>query len=95
MNFLKSLPLRRRRALRSARVLDEVVDAQLALLPELPDDLRERAADRLAELVGLSQAYRHFSQGWITRRELETRGRAALRRLEGDPLHPDGATHRI
>jgi len=40
-----------------------------------------RAADFLAELVLLSQAYRHHAAGWITRRELEKRGNQAMRRL--------------
>jgi hypothetical protein len=71
-----------RRALDSARVLDQVVEHQLPLVARLPDGgSRMRAADFLAELVLLSQAYRHHAAGWITRRELERRGQLAMRRL--------------
>ena len=72
-----STPFRSRRvkrALDSARVLDEVVANQLALVSRLPEDGRRRAADFLAELVMLAQAYRHYAAGWISRRELERRG---------------------
>jgi hypothetical protein len=72
---------RARRALRSAQVLDEVVEAQLALVSRLPEDSRRRAADYLAELVMLAQSYRHFAAGWITRRELERRGATTMERL--------------
>lgn len=71
-----------RRALDSARILDQVVENQLPLVARLPDGgSRVRAADFLAELVLLSQAYRHHAAGWITRRELERRGHVAMRRL--------------
>ena len=71
-----------RRALDSARVLDKVVENQLPLVARLPDGgSRVRAADFLAELVLLSQAYRHHAAGWITRRELERRGHLTMRRL--------------
>ncbi len=73
---------RGRRALRSAQVLDDVVDAQVVLLPYLPEPDRQRSADYLAELVTLSQAYRHFAARWISRRELQRRARASLGRLE-------------
>lgn len=72
---------RARRALDSARVLDDVVANQLALVSRLPEDGRRRAADFLAELVMLAQAYRHYAAGWISRRELERRGLNAMRRL--------------
>ena len=72
---------RAKRALRSAQVLDEVVEAQLALVARLPEDSRRRAADYLAELVMLSQSYRHYAAGWISRKELETRGAATMQRL--------------
>lgn len=72
---------RAKRALRSAQVLDEVVEAQLALVSRLPEDSRRRAADYLAELVMLAQSYRHFAAGWITRKELEKRGAATMQRL--------------
>lgn len=71
-----------RRALDSARILDQVVENQLPLVARLPEGgSRVRAADFLAELVLLSQAYRHHAAGWITRRELERRGNQAMRRL--------------
>lgn len=73
---------RGRKALRSARMLDDVVDAQVALLPQLSDETRRQSAEYLAELVMLAQAYRHFAVGWISRRELERRGRQVVERLE-------------
>ena len=69
------------RALHSANVLDQVVEAQLPLIAQLPEDSRRRAADYLAELVMLAQAYRHHASGWISRRELERRGLAAADKL--------------
>jgi hypothetical protein len=71
-----------RRALDSARILDQVVENQLPLVARLPEGRsRVRAADFLAELVMLSQAYRHHAAGWITRKELERRGDSTMRRL--------------
>jgi hypothetical protein len=71
-----------RRALDSARILDKVVEHQLPLVARLPEgQSRVRAADFLAELVLLSQAYRHHAAGWITRRELERRGNSTMGRL--------------
>lgn len=70
-----------KRALRSAQVLDQVVEAQLALVSRLPEESRRRAADYLAELVMLAQNYRHFAAGWISRKELERRGAATMQRL--------------
>lgn len=71
-----------RRALDSARVLDQVVENQLPLVARLPEGgSRVRAADFLAELVLLSQAYRHHAAGWITRRELERKGLSTMQRL--------------
>ncbi|GLZ41296.1 hypothetical protein [Actinokineospora sp. NBRC 105648] len=72
---------RTERALASARVLDRAVDNQLACVAGLPADARERAADHLAELVLLAQAYRHYANGWISHRELDHRGRRATARL--------------
>jgi hypothetical protein len=69
------------RALESARVIDDVVNKQLMLVSGLSEDGRRRAADFLAELVMLAQAYRHFAAGWITHRELERRGLDTMRRL--------------
>lgn len=70
-----------RRALDSARVLDKVVENQLPLVARMPEASRHRAADFLAELVLLSDAYRHHAAGWITRRELERRGLFTMKRL--------------
>jgi len=72
---------RAKQALESARVLDEVVAAQLRLVPGLDDAARRRAADHLAELVLLAQANRYFAAGWISRRELDERGARAMRTL--------------
>jgi hypothetical protein len=72
---------RARNALRSARILDELVESQLPLVSRLPEDSRRRASDYLAELVLLAQAYRHFAAGWISRRELERRGLATMQQL--------------
>jgi hypothetical protein len=72
---------RAKRALESARVLDEVVNNQLMLVSRLPEDGRRRAADFLAELVMLAQFYRQYAAGWISRRELERRGLETMRRL--------------
>lgn len=69
------------RALESARVIDDVVNNQLMLVSGLSEDGRRRAADFLAELVMLAQAYRHFAAGWITHRELERHGIETMRRL--------------
>ena len=79
---------RARRALRSARLLDEVVDTQLPLLAAFSEERRRRSADYLAELVKLSQDYRYFANGWIDARELDRRGQLAveqLGRLREDP----------
>ncbi|MCE6997027.1 hypothetical protein LZG04_19780 [Saccharothrix sp. S26] len=79
--------LRRRRALRAARMLDEVVDTQLPFLARFDEQRRLRSANYLAELVKLAHDYRYFAQGWIDAEELERRGRnamAALDRLRED-----------
>ena len=72
---------RAQRALASARMLDQMVADHLPLMSRLPDASRHRAADFLAELVMLSQAYRHHAAGWITRRELERRGSGHVSRI--------------
>jgi hypothetical protein len=82
---------RTRRALRTAQLLDEVVDSQLPLLTALPEDRRRRSADYLAELVMLSQAYRHYASGWIDRRELDRRGHGVLDRLGELRAQPSAA----
>ncbi|MET1074984.1 MAG: hypothetical protein ABWY11_20220 [Umezawaea sp.] len=79
---------RARRALRSARLLDEVVDTQLPLLASFSEERRRRSADYLAELVKLAQDYRYFANGWIDAKELDRRGQEAvvqLSRLREDP----------
>jgi hypothetical protein len=81
VGLLSSRSRRVKRAMDSARVLDEVVANQLALVSRLSEDGRRRAADFLAELVMLATAYRHYAAGWITRRELERRGLHTMRRL--------------
>ncbi|GAB3438331.1 hypothetical protein GCM10027436_19340 [Actinophytocola sediminis] len=58
-----------------------MVAAQLPLVARLPEASRRRAADFLAELVMLSQAYRHHAAGWISRRELEEHGSGAVSRI--------------
>jgi hypothetical protein len=78
---LSSRSRRVKRAMDSARVLDEVVANQLALVSRLSEDGRRRAADFLAELVMLAQSYRHYAAGWISRRELERRGLHHMRTL--------------
>ena len=72
---------RARRAVESARVLDEVVANQLSLVSRLPEEGRRRASDFLAELVMLASAYRHYAAGWISRRELEQRGKVTMNTL--------------
>ena len=81
MAFMSSRSRRVKRAIDSARVLDEVVATQLALVSRLSEDGRRRAADFLAELVMLATAYRHYAAGWISRRELERRGLHTMQRL--------------
>lgn len=70
-----------RRALRSARLLDEVVDTQLPLLVGFDEQRRRRSADYLAELVTLAQDYRYYARGWIDAKELDRRGQAAMAQL--------------
>lgn len=72
---------RARRALRSAEMLDDIVDSQLELVPHLAESARQESADHLAEMVMLAQAYRHYAVGWISRGELERRGRASVHRF--------------
>ncbi|MGH3756591.1 hypothetical protein [Actinophytocola sp.] len=79
---LVTRPSRRaRRSLASARILDQMVADHLALVARLPEESRHRAAEFLAELVMLSQAYRHHAAGWISRRELERRGNGHVSRI--------------
>lgn len=62
-----------------AEALDHIVERDLELLRALPADRRGAHADRLAAIVMLAQAYRHFARGWINRRELRRRAGAAHR----------------
>lgn len=71
----------RRHARRAAGVLDELVDAQVELLPQLPESRRANAADYLAELALLADTYRYYADGWIEREELERRGNDTIERL--------------
>jgi hypothetical protein len=84
---MRSLPLsglpallkwRVTRALRSAELLDEIVDSQLPLVVGLCDESRAREANYLAELVQLAGAYRAFARGEISRSELQRHGEATL-----------------
>jgi hypothetical protein len=68
----------RRQAARVAEVLDHIVERDLELIRAIPMDRRAAHAERLAVIVMLSQAYRHFARGWISRRELRRRAQAAL-----------------
>lgn len=72
---------RARRALDSARMLDQMVADHLPVMARLPEASRRRVADFLAELVLLSQAYRHHAAGWISRRELQRRGEGHVSRI--------------
>lgn len=67
----------RLRAAATAELLDRLVDSDLVLVRALPVDQREQAAGRLLELVLLAQSYRHYAAGWIGRRQLYRRARAA------------------
>ena len=78
----RQLSGRRGRALRSARVLDDVVDAQVAEVPRLSERSRERAARHLAELVLLAHAYRRYAAGRMSRGQLLRRSWRASERLE-------------
>ena len=85
---------RARRALRAARMLDDVVDSQLPLLAGLPESSRRRSANYLAELVMLAQDYRHYANGWLDRKELDARCRRAVRRLDNHRhRHPSTAQY--
>ncbi|HEY3262528.1 MAG TPA: hypothetical protein VGJ95_20045 [Pseudonocardiaceae bacterium] len=70
-----------RQAATTAKLLDRLVDRDLALLRGLPVHERARPVEKLAELVMLAQAYRHYANGWIGRRELRRRSRATFDRL--------------
>ena len=85
--------LRRRTARLEADFLDDLVDAELTFMRQLPVHLRDGPTDALAVLVMLAQDYRHYAQGWINRRELRHRAERALADLDvlrqvpgGEPL---------
>lgn len=87
-NLLGVKSRRVRRAMKAARMLDEVVDTQLPLLASFDEQRRRRSANYLAELVKLAQDYRYFANGWIDADELERRGKDAMSeliRLRDDP----------
>ncbi|PSL55387.1 hypothetical protein B0I31_105349 [Saccharothrix carnea] len=89
-----NLPVvRRRRARRAARMLDEVVDTQLPFLASFDEQRRRRSANYLAELVKLAHDYRCFANGWIDAKELERRGQDAMAAL--DRLRAEDASARL
>lgn len=71
----------RQQAARTAVALSRIVDRNLELVRGLPLDRRGYHVDRLAAIVLLAQAYRHFANGWIGRRELRRRIQAQLDEL--------------
>lgn len=70
-----------RRAARTADLLDRIVDRDVQLVRDLPVHLRRRHVDKLAAMVMLAQGYRHYANGWITRRELRRRSHATFQVL--------------
>lgn len=80
-NLLGAKRRRTRRALKAARMIDEVVDTQLPLLAAFDEQRRRHSADYLAELVKLAQDYRYFANGWIDAKELDRRGKRAVAEL--------------
>jgi hypothetical protein len=70
-----------RKAAATAEQLDRIVDRDLELVASLPVPQRARPVEKLAALVMLAQAYRHYAAGWITRRELRRRSRAIFDEL--------------
>ena len=65
----------------TADLLDRIVDRDLELIEALPVPQRARPVEKLAALVMLAQAYRHYAAGWISRRELRRRSRAIFDEL--------------
>jgi len=70
-----------RQAAATADLLDRIVDRELELIRALPVHRRDRPAEKLAALVMLARAYRHYASGWIGRRELRRRSRATFDEL--------------
>jgi hypothetical protein len=70
-----------RQAAATAELLDRIVDRDLVLVRALPVHQRGRPVEKLAALVMLAQAYRHYAAGWISRRELRRRSRATFDQL--------------
>ncbi|MGH3865473.1 MAG: hypothetical protein ACRDQ4_04900 [Pseudonocardiaceae bacterium] len=73
---------RHRATAREAVFLDNLVNAQLELIRQLPMHRRDELAEALAVLVMLAQDHRHCAQGWISRRELRHRAGRALAELD-------------
>jgi len=75
--------LRRTRTARwDADFLDGLVDTELAYVRRLPVHLRARPVEMLAVMAMLAQDYRHYAQGWISRRELRHRAQRAVGDLD-------------
>lgn len=70
-----------RQAAATADLLDRIVDRDLVLVRALPAHERARPVEKLAALVMLAQAYRHYAMGWIGRGELRRHSRTTLERL--------------
>ena|SRR5829696_262178 len=70
-----------RKAAATAELLDRIVDRELILVRALPVHQRARPVDKLAAMVMLAQAYRHYANGWIGRGELRRRSRATFDEL--------------
>lgn len=70
-----------RQAAATAELLDRIVDRDLELIRALPVHDRARPVEKLAALVMLAQAYRHYATGWIGRRELRRRSRRTFDEL--------------
>lgn len=67
---------------REAVFLDNLVDAQLEFVRQLPMHRRDELTEALAVLVVLAQDHRYCAQGWISRRELRHRAELALADLD-------------
>lgn len=61
----------RRRARRAAALLDRLVDRNLELVRVLPAHRQAKPVERLAGMVMLAQANRHYAAGWIDRGQLQ------------------------
>lgn len=70
-----------RKAATTAQLLERIVDRELELVRALPVHQRARPVEKLAAMVMLAQAYRHYANGWIGRAELRRRSRATFDEL--------------